>query len=149
ALARCGALIVVTRKDLLSELVTPGLALDGQVSAQILETVFRKDSPVHDGAAIVEGDRITRVGCVLPLTLWPHVPRQWGTCHRAGMGLADRSDAIVVVVSEERGEVTLMCEGQVDRSSPAFMVSKRSRSGRRRQPSARSNHYDKHGHGLV
>src|SRR5262245_10077852 len=112
ARARCGALIVVERRDSVSELVTPGVPLDGHVSSEILETLFRKDSPVHDGAAIVEGDLITSVGSVLPLTQRPQVPGQWGTRHRAGMGLADRSDAIVVVVSEERGEVTLMWEGQ-------------------------------------
>lgn len=115
AQAHCGALIVVARKDSLSELITAGVALEGRVSAQILEAMFKKDSPVHDGAAVIEAGLITRVGCVLPLTQRSNVPAQWGTRHRAGMGLADRSDAIVVVVSEERGEVTLMWEGGAKR----------------------------------
>lgn len=112
ARVRCGALIVIARKDTLSELVTPGIVLDGQLSAEMLESIFRKDSPVHDGAAIIEGDVIARVGSILPLTQRPQVPGKYGTRHRAAMGLSDRSDAIVVVVSEERGEVTLMWQGQ-------------------------------------
>jgi diadenylate cyclase len=112
ARVRCGALIVIARKDSLSELVTPGIVLDGQLSAEMLEAIFRKDSPVHDGAAIVEGDVIARVGSILPLTQRSHVPSKYGTRHRAAMGLSDRCDAIVVVVSEERGDITLMWERQ-------------------------------------
>jgi uncharacterized protein (TIGR00159 family) len=115
AQARCGAVIVVTRKDSLRELISEGVALEGRVSVPIAEAVFQKSSPVHDGAAVIEGPLITRVGCVLPLTQRSNVPGQWGTRHRAGMGLADRSDALVVVVSEERGEVTLMWEGRAQR----------------------------------
>jgi diadenylate cyclase len=110
ARARLGALIVLARKDSLGELTTPGVVLNGHVSDDILVAVFQKASPVHDGAAIVEGDLITRVSAILPLTLRPHVPEQYGTRHRAAMGLAERSDALVIVVSEERGEVTLMWE---------------------------------------
>lgn len=110
---RCGALIALERKDSLSELTTAGVNLDGRVSAGILEALFRKDSPMHDGAAIVEGDMITRVGAVLPLTQRAQVPLHFGTRHRAAMGLTERSDAMVVVVSEERGEVTLMWEAHV------------------------------------
>jgi len=112
ARVRCGALIAIARKDSLSELVTPGIVVDGQLSAEMLGAIFRKDSPVHDGAAIIEGDIIARVGSILPLTQRAQVPGKYGTRHRAAMGLSDRSDAIVVVVSEERGEVTLMWEGQ-------------------------------------
>jgi diadenylate cyclase len=112
ARVRCGALIVIARKDSLSELVTPGTVLDGQLSAEMLEAIFRKDSPIHDGAAIIEADVIARVGSILPLTQRSQVPGKYGTRHRAAMGLSDRSDAIVVVVSEERGDVTLMWEGR-------------------------------------
>jgi diadenylate cyclase len=108
---RCGALIVIARKDSLAELVTPGVALNGQASEDIFMAVFQKGSPVHDGAAIVEGDLITRVGAILPLTQRTGVPGAYGTRHRAAMGLAERSDALVIVVSEERGDVTLMWEG--------------------------------------
>jgi|SRR5579862_1825995 len=110
ALARrgCGALIVIRGRDSIDEIVTEGVRLDGRVSPEILEAIFNKDSAVHDGAAIIDGDVITSVGTVLPLTNRARVPAGYGTRHRAGMGLAERADAIVVVVSEERGEITLM-----------------------------------------
>jgi diadenylate cyclase len=105
---RCGALMIVVQRDNLSELVTPGVRLDGRVSSEILEAIFQKGSPIHDGAALIEGEVISRVGVVLPLTQQARVPAEFGTRHRAGMGLAERTDALAVVVSEERGEVTLM-----------------------------------------
>jgi hypothetical protein len=82
------------------------------VSTEILAALFQKSSAVHDGAAIIEGDLLSRVGAILPLTQRARIPESYGTRHRAGMGLAERSDALVVVVSEERGEVTLMCGNQ-------------------------------------
>ena len=113
SLARAGrgALIVLTRHDAVSELLTGGVPLGGQVSTEILEAIFRKVSPVHDGATIIDGDRITRVGALLPLSQREDLPRDWGTRHRAGLGLAERSDAVIVVASEQRGELTLMHDG--------------------------------------
>jgi diadenylate cyclase len=112
--ANRGALIVLTRQDPVSELLTGGVPLGGQVSAEILEAIFRKVSPVHDGATVIEGDRITRVGALLPLSQNDDLPRNWGTRHRAGLGLAERTDAVIVVASEERGELTLMHEATFD-----------------------------------
>jgi uncharacterized protein (TIGR00159 family) len=114
-----GALLVLTRYDSVNELLQGGVPLGGHVSPEILEAVFRKVSPVHDGATIVEGDRITRVGALLPLSHTEKLPRKWGTRHRAGMGLAERSDAVVVVASEERGDVTLMRDGAFRRVDSA------------------------------
>ncbi len=108
AAARIGALIVIARRDSLRELVSGGIALGAQVSSMILSAIFQKTSPLHDGAVLIEGDVISRAGAVLPLTLREDVPAEYGTRHRAAMGIADRCDALVVVVSEERGEVTLM-----------------------------------------
>ena len=85
------------------------------MSSEILEAIFRRVSPVHDGAAIIEGDQITRVSAILPLSERPDLPRDWGTRHRAGMGLAERCDALVIVASEQRGEVTLMHDGAFER----------------------------------
>ena len=108
----------------MNELLQGGVPLGGHVSPEILEAIFRKVSPVHDGATIVEGDRITRVGALLPLSQSEKLPRKWGTRHRAGMGLAERSDAVVVVASEERGDVTLMHDGAFRRvDSAADMLS--------------------------
>jgi uncharacterized protein (TIGR00159 family) len=105
---RLGALIVVARKDALRELVSGGTALGAEISAPILSAIFRKDSPLHDGALLIEGGRISQAGVLLPLTQREDVPFHYGTRHRAAMGLAERCDALVIVVSEERGEVTLM-----------------------------------------
>jgi diadenylate cyclase len=96
-----GALLVLTRHDSVNELLPGGVPLGGHVSPEILEAIFRKVSPVHDGATIVEGDRITRVGALLPLSQNEELPRTWGTRHRAGMGLAERSDAIVVTLMHD------------------------------------------------
>jgi len=108
AAERVGALIVIARRDSLRELVSGGTSLGAEISAPILTAIFRKDSPLHDGALLIEAGRISRAGVVLPLTQREDVPFQYGTRHRAAMGMAERCDALVVVVSEERGEVTLM-----------------------------------------
>jgi hypothetical protein len=108
ATAKRGALLVIERRQPVAELVRGGVPLGGQVSPEILEAIFRKVSPVHDGATLIEGDHIIRVGAILPLSQTEALPRTWGTRHRAGMGLAERCDALVIVASEERGEVTLM-----------------------------------------
>jgi len=109
--ARCGALIVIERENAIAELVSPGVELNAVVSADLLIAVFQKASPLHDGAVILDGDIMKQAGAILPLTQRAIVPDEYGTRHRAAMGLADRSDAIVVVVSEERGTVTVMSAG--------------------------------------
>jgi diadenylate cyclase len=108
AASRLGALIVIAGTDPLDEVVTRGVALGGLISREVLETIFRKDSPVHDGAVVIEKARIARMGTFLPLTSREDLPSQFGTRHRAAVGLAERCDATVIVVSEERGEVTLV-----------------------------------------
>ena len=102
-----GALIVLAGKDPLENIVYGGVPLGGSVSKEILEAIFRKVSPVHDGAVIIENDRISRVGAFLPLTSRENLPKYYGTRHRAAIGLAEQTDARVIVVSEERGEVSL------------------------------------------
>jgi diadenylate cyclase len=103
-----GALLVLVRRDSIEELITGGVPLGGEISREIIEAIFRKVSPVHDGATIIEKNRIARVAAVLPLTQREDIPSSYGTRHRAALGLAERCDAIVVVVSEERGVVTLV-----------------------------------------
>jgi diadenylate cyclase len=108
ARSRTGALIVFAREQSLHELVDGGVALGAEITPEIIQAIFQKPSPLHDGAVLIEGDRITRANVVLPLTQRPGVPKAFGTRHRAAMGLAERSDAIVLVVSEEHGEVRLV-----------------------------------------
>jgi diadenylate cyclase len=111
--ARRGALIVIVRQDDVAEFVSEGVALGGEVSREILEAIFRKVSPVHDGATIIEGDHIARVSTILPLTERNDLPGFYGTRHRAAVGLSERCDALVLVVSEERGEVRLVHNGEI------------------------------------
>src|SRR5581483_338624 len=111
AKARCGALIVIVRDDSIEELVTGGVALGSRVSPELLEAIFEKSSPLHDGAVVIEGDQLVRAKVFLPLTQRP-APGQYGTRHRAAFGLSERSDATIIVVSEERGQITLVREGR-------------------------------------
>ena len=111
---RCGALIVLAGEDPLENWLTGGIPLGGAISREILEAIFRKVSPIHDGAVIIEGNRISRVGAFLPLTQREDLPNYYGTRHRAALGVAEESGAMVIVVSEERGEVSLV-EGRTVR----------------------------------
>jgi uncharacterized protein (TIGR00159 family) len=108
ASARLGALIVLPGRDALDHLLTGGMPLGGKVSKEILEAIFQKESPVHDGAVIIEQDEIIRVGAFLPLSTRENLPHYYGTRHRAAIGLAEQSDAKIIVVSEERGEISLI-----------------------------------------
>jgi diadenylate cyclase len=112
--ARRGALIVIVRHQPIDELVVGGLPLDGRVSAEILEAIYADLSPVHDGAAIIQGDRVTHVGAILPLSHSADLPEAYGTRHRAALGLSERCDAAVIVVSEERGQITVMHNGRIE-----------------------------------
>jgi diadenylate cyclase len=113
AAERTGALIVIARRDSLKELTSGGIAMGADMSPEILTAIFQKYSPVHDGAVLIEASRISRAGVVLPLTQRDAIPAEYGTRHRAAMGMAERCDAVVVVVSEERGAVTLMHGRQI------------------------------------
>ena len=105
---RLGALLVIVRRDAIFELLDGGVVLGAEISPELLKAIFQKASPLHDGAVIIDGDRAVKAGVVLPLTHRQDVAGYYGTRHRAGMGLAERCDALVTVVSEERGEVSLM-----------------------------------------
>ena len=110
---RCGALIVLVRNDSIAEVVTGGILVASRVSPELLQSIFQKTSPIHDGAAVIEGDLLMHARVFLPLTQ-RRAPEHFGTRHRAGIGLTERSDAVVIVVSEERGEITFMHEGQIE-----------------------------------
>lgn len=111
ARAGLGALIVVVRRDSITELLNGGVTLGAALTEELLESIFQKSSPLHDGAVVVEANRITKAKVVLPLSLRQDLPGYYGTRHRAAMGLAERCDALVIVVSEERGQVVLMRGG--------------------------------------
>ena len=112
---RTGALMVLQNRDHLDGHLVEGFPLDGRLIPHILESIFSKESPVHDGATVIRGNRIARVGTFLPLTRKEGLPQQFGTRHRAAVGLSELTDAVVLVVSEERGEISLVHKGNVER----------------------------------
>jgi uncharacterized protein (TIGR00159 family) len=109
---RTGALLVFMRNESLADLMLNGVRLDCEITPQILEAIFADGTPLHDGAALVRDGRIALASCHLPLSSNPDIPQHFGTRHRAALGLSERTDAIVVVVSEERGEVLLAEAGE-------------------------------------
>ena len=103
-----GALIVFEQKDDLKEVVHSGIPWDGIISKEMILSIFWPDNPVHDGAVIIRGNRILQVGAILPVSGRKDLPSHYGTRHRAAIGLAERTDALVIVVSEETGKVALV-----------------------------------------
>jgi uncharacterized protein (TIGR00159 family) len=104
---KIGALVVVEQKDRIDEWISGGQDLEGEPSGEILMSIFQKESPLHDGAMVIREGRIDKVACYLPLSSETHLPKEWGTRHRAARGLTERCDAYIIVVSEERGEISL------------------------------------------
>ncbi len=119
---RLGAIIVLQREVGLEEFLEGGTILDAQLSRKLLVSLFLKESPLHDGAVILDRDRVRAAGCVLPLSFNPDLDPQLGTRHRAALGLSERCDAIIIVVSEETGSITLVREGRMTRNLDASML---------------------------
>ncbi len=118
--ARTGALIVIARESQLGAFVETGQIIDSRVSELILETIFFKNSPLHDGAVVISGDTIKAARCILPVSKLSTIPSWYGLRHRAAIGLTEKSDAIAIVVSEERGTISYSIDGKlVEKVSPA------------------------------
>jgi diadenylate cyclase len=111
---RIGALMVVERQAGLRTYIESGIPLDAKLSYDLLVAIFRPGSPLHDGAVIVEGSRVAAAGCFLPLSLNPQISKQLGTRHRAAIGVTEDSDAVVVLVSEETGSISIASAGVID-----------------------------------
>mgnify|MGYP002725670235 CR=1 FL=1 len=105
---KVGAVIVFERKDLVFDLMTKGVSLESEPRQEILWSVFSKQSPLHDGAVLISHGRILKAACFLPLTLAEGLPKEWGTRHRAALGLTEQCDAVALTVSEERGDISLI-----------------------------------------
>lgn len=110
-----GALIVIENETALQDIAENGTLLDAQLTEPLLENIFYKGSPLHDGACILRGDRILAAGCVLPLTENPNLSKDLGTRHRAGIGMSENSDATVLIVSEETGIISMAQNGKLSR----------------------------------
>ena len=113
---RYGALIVITRDVGLHEFLEDTSLLNANFDRKLLFSLFLKESPLHDGAVIIEGGTIKAAGCVLPLSFNPDLDPNLGTRHRAALGLSERSDAIIIVVSEENGSISLVRDGTITRN---------------------------------
>jgi diadenylate cyclase len=112
---RIGALIVLEKDMGLKNYAETGTEVDATVSAELLGTIFTPPSPLHDGAVIIQNDRVVAAGCILPLTQDPRVASALGTRHRAALGLSEETDAIVIVVSEETGTIAYAEGGKLHR----------------------------------
>ncbi|HUV36288.1 MAG TPA: diadenylate cyclase CdaA [Patescibacteria group bacterium] len=110
-----GALIVIERDVGLRNYIETGTPLDARVTAELLVTIFTPPGPLHDGAVIVEKNRVVAAGCILPLSQNPRLTRSMGTRHRAGLGLSEETDAIVIIVSEETKMISLAIGGKLKR----------------------------------
>ena len=112
---KIGALIVFARENRMDEYFKTGTMIDGQVSDQLLRNIFFKNSPLHDGATIILNGRVAAAGCVLPLSESSRLSADMGTRHRAGVGMSEASDAVVVIVSEETGTISVAVGGMLKR----------------------------------
>lgn len=113
---RTGALLVIEQSTGLGEAISSGTILDATITSQLLENIFVVNTPLHDGATIIRDDRIYASGCVLPLTNNINIDKKLGTRHRAAIGLSENSDAIIIIVSEETGIVSLAINGRLTRN---------------------------------
>lgn len=111
---RIGALVIIERGEKVQEHITGGQRLESDPTPEVLTSIFQKESPLHDGAVLIHDGRTGEVACYLPLSRAEGLPKAWGTRHRAALGLSERCDAWVVVVSEERGCVSIAREGRMD-----------------------------------
>ena len=113
--SRTGALMVIEREISLNDIVETGTVIDAQITSQMIGTIFYEGTPLHDGAVIVRGDKLYAAGCVLPLTQNKELNKELGTRHRAGIGITENSDALVIIVSEETGVISVAQNGKLTR----------------------------------
>src|SRR5215212_7248851 len=110
-----GEIIAIERQIGLRNYIEGGIPLDAVLTYDLLQSIFLPQSPLHDGAVIVQEDRIAAAACFLPLTVNPKLSKQLGSRHRAAIGLTEENDAVAIVVSEETGNVSIVVDGQIER----------------------------------
>lgn len=111
---KIGALIVIERETSLKDFIEMGIPLDAKVSKELLMSIFHPTSPIHDGAVIIQGNRVAAAGSFLPITLSPDLSKSLGTRHRAGIGLTEETDAVAIIVSEETGYISISLDGKLE-----------------------------------
>mgnify|MGYP000903915267 CR=1 FL=1 len=109
-----GALIVIEQEIKLGNYINTGEELNADISTRLIENIFFKNSPLHDGAMIISGDKIKAAGCILPVSQDPDIPKHYGLRHRAALGISQETDAKVIVVSEERGKISFVSDGIIE-----------------------------------
>ena len=109
-----GALIVMERDTKIGDIVGTGITVNADVSAELLVNIFVPKTPLHDGAVIIRNNKIEAASCFLPLSQNPNVSKELGTRHRAGLGMSEESDSVVVIVSEETGNISIACGGELN-----------------------------------
>jgi len=122
AKAKTGALIVLKRENDLSDYVKTGIVLNSEISSQLLINIFEHNTPLHDGAVIIENNKITAATCYLPLSENLSLPKDLGTRHRAGVGVSEVTDSIVIIVSEETGSISIATSGRLIRYADAGIL---------------------------
>ena len=125
---RVGAIIVLEREIGLRNYVESGIPVDAEVSYDLLSTIFQPSTPLHDGAVIIQEDRVAAAACFLPLTINPRLSKELGSRHRAAIGLTEENDAVALVVSEETGAISVVADGQIERGVSADALRSRLRS---------------------
>ncbi len=114
--SKTGALIVLERTTKLGDVIKTGTPINAEITSALLENIFVPNTPLHDGAVIIRDEKIFTAGCLLPLTSNANLPRELGTRHRAALGMSENSDAIVIVISEETGKISLAVNGTLTRN---------------------------------
>ena len=115
-IVRTGALIVIENKESVSRIDETGIKVDADITSQLLINIFEKNTPLHDGAVTVRNNRISAATCYLPLTQSQTISKELGTRHRAGLGMSEEYDAVIIIVSEETGRISAAHEGQLERN---------------------------------
>ncbi|MDR1679478.1 MAG: diadenylate cyclase CdaA [Prevotellaceae bacterium] len=110
---KCGALIVLEHNATLSEFIASGEVVNADINSRLIESLFFKNSPLHDGAMIIANQKIVAAGCILPVSQNQHIPKQMGLRHRAALGISERTDAMAIVVSEETGSISIVQNGKL------------------------------------
>ncbi len=114
-----GALILLTRKNDLDDIIATGVIVNADITNSLIENIFFKNSPLHDGAMVVRNNRITAAHCILPVSQKTNIPGHYGLRHRAAIGVTEVNDCIALVVSEETGNISIISEGEIQTVKPS------------------------------
>ena len=125
---RIGAIIAIERQIGLRNYIEGGIPLDAVLTYDLLLSIFQTDSPLHDGAVIIQDDRVAAAACFLPLTVNPKLSKELGSRHRAAIGLTEENDSVAIVVSEETGGISIVADGQIERNLSSDALRARLRS---------------------